>query len=187
MLTIQQIIDEVDTFVPNSFDNTKKITWINEINREFFEIVKIPVIHSVSFTVGATVILPTDVRSRNIVRVQVGNTFYLSLQYEKVNPGHNYWVVNDTTKAITLNPTVSATTPGNVTYNKVSTKTYLVSTIATDQPEAPEEYHWVYVLGLAERVAKAMNDVTLANNFGSDYRGQLMIAQQNFSTRQKEG
>jgi hypothetical protein len=184
MLTIQQIINEVDTLVPNIFDAQKKLTWVNEINKEFFEIVKIPVVHSFTVSPGLDNTLPSDVRSRNIDRVQVADSFYLSLQYGRVNPGHNHWFFDDITKTITLNPPPSLIKSAIVIYHKISTKTFLIASIGTDSPEAPEEYHWIYVLGLAERVAKAMNDVSLANNFGDDYISQLSIAQQNYG---KEG
>lgn len=183
MFTIQQITTEVDTLVPNSFDQAKKITWLNEINREFFEVVKIPITFQKVFGPGENSTLPLDLRGRNILHIRIGSVIYLSLQYENVNPGHNFWIFDDGTKNLTLEPMPLIPQLGHITYYKTSTKTL----IATDSPDAPEEYHWAYVLGLAEKVAKAMNDVVLANNYGNDYRGQLSIAQQNYANRQIEG
>jgi hypothetical protein len=187
VLTIEQIFAEVDTLVPNFFDAAKKVTWINEINKEFFEVVKIPLVHQFVTEGGiSSYDLPSTARSNNVIRVQVGSTLYNSMQYEDVRPGHNFWVVDDATQKMQLNPKPSLTGQvGVVNYHKISTKTFLTSTISADKPDAPEEYHWSYVLGLCERVAKAMNDVTLANNFGNDYRSQLSLAQQNYGTRLK--
>lgn len=183
MHTLQQIIDEVDAIVPNSFAITQKTTWLNELNREFFEVVKIPVTLQKVFGPGESEFLPSDIRSRNIVHIRIGNTIYLSIQYETVNPGHNFWIFDDVTRKLTLEPLPILAELGHITYYKTNTKTLVLS----DSPEAPEEYHWAYVLGLAEKVSKAMNDVTLANNYGNDYRAQLSQAQQNYGNRQVEG
>lgn len=187
MLTIQQIITEVDTLVPNPFDAPKKVVWLNELNREFFEIVKIPKIHKFTTnTSTSTYILPSEIKSQNIDRVLVHYTIYKSMQYENANPGHNHWIVDDNTSELVLNPKPSvAGEIGMVKYTATSKTTFLSSNLNVN-PDAPEAYHWAYVLGLAERVAKAMNDVTLANNYGADYRGYLMIAQQNFGNSQSE-
>ena len=50
-------------------------------------------------------------------------------------------------------------------------------------PDAPSEFHWTYILALCERIAKAMNDVPLANNYANDYRGQLSVAQESYKNR----
>lgn len=184
MLTVQQIINEVDALVPNTFDIGKKITWINELNREFFEIVKIPAVHKfVTANSQTPYIMPNGVRSYNVDRVLINLTIYKSMQHEEANPGHSYWLLDDATKELSLNPRPSiAGEVGLVRYSQMSKTTFLTTNL-TAPPDAPEEYHWTYVLGLAERVAKGMNDVTLANNYGNDYRAQLVIAQQNYNAR----
>ncbi len=188
MLTIQQIFDEVDTLIPNPFDNAKKLTWVNELNREFFEVVKIPIVYEFQ-TVSETSSydLPADVRSNRISRVQMDSTLYNSMQYEETKPGHNYWSFNDVTKKINLfpKPSISGKT-AIVRYQKISSSTYVTATLTSQSPDAPEEYHWAYVLGMCERVAKAMNDVSLANNYGSDYKNLLALAQQNYGSRKEE-
>lgn len=186
MLTLQEIINEVDTLVPNTIENAKKVTWLNAINNEFFEVVKIPTIHQFTVSVGTSeYTLPNDVRSKNVVRVQIDSAYHLSMQYEQVNPGHNFWSMDDVTRKLQLNPTPSvAGKVGIVTYNKIGTTTFTTTNL-TVKPDAPEEYHWIYVLGLSEQVAKAMNDVTLANNYGNDFREHLVIAQQNYGNRSR--
>lgn len=188
MLTLQQIINEVDTLVPNPFDVTKKVTWLNELNKDFFEIVKIPLVYQFTTTSGQpNYTLPSEIKSQHIKRVLLKYTIYNSMQYEDANPGHNFWIVDDTTKVLTLNPTPSlAGDKVIVRYNKTSKTTFLPSGLSVT-PDAPEEYHWAFVLGLCERVAQGLNDVTLANNYGSDYRSFLSIAQQNYNVVQSEG
>lgn len=178
---------EVDTLVPNPFNDAQKVGWLNEINKEFFEFVKIPIIHQFVTTSGQTdYILSSGVKSNNIDRVQVNHVFYHSMQYQEVIPGHNFWIFNDETMTLVLNPKPSLShLLGVVKYAKTAATTFLSSDL-TSVPDAPEEYHFAYVLGLCERVAKGMNDVTLANNYGADYRNQIAVAQQSYGNRTPE-
>lgn len=183
MLTITEIIEEADIRVPNSFSLPEKIDWINQVNQEFFDVVKIPDIKT--FTPNGTLTaftLENDVKAKNITKVRTNNTIYKSMLYENVNPGHNYFVYNDSTNSLQLTPAPKAGT-GFVVYNKIGTTNYTTGNVS-ETPDAPSEYHWIYILGLAERIAKAMNDVTLANNYAADYRNNLMLAQQNYAIEQ---
>lgn len=188
MLTLTQIIEEVDALVPNSFDVDKKILWLNELNKEFFEVVQIPLIHQFASVAGKKVYsIDPKIRSNKVDAVRVAQTFYQSMQYEDVGPGHNFWVIDDETQELILEPVTPIDGQlGVVKYTKVPQTTF-VKTELTVTPDAPPEYHWVYVLGMCERTAKAMNDVSLANNYAVDYRNQLSLAQQNFHTRRGEG
>lgn len=184
MLTIEEIIDEADIRVPNSFNATEKIDWINQINQEFFDVVKIPAIATFSADGNtSSVTLDSEVRAKNITKVRVNHSIYKSMLYENVNPGHNYFVFSDSTHALTLTPKPPEGT-GLVVYNKIGTSNYTTGNYIQDSPDAPAEYHWIYILGLAERIAKAMNDVSLANNYAADFRNNLMLAQQNFAIEQ---
>lgn len=179
-LTLEDIIAEADVRVVNSFSDAQKVTWLNEVNQEFFDVVKIP--KTVSFTtINGTgeYTLNTDIRGKNIDLVHVGNGIFPSFLYDKVNPGTNYHTFNDDTHKITLSPTPSSVIAGIVRYHKIGITTF-VSSGLTATPDAPAEYHWIYVLGLCERIAKAMDDLGKANNYANDYRNSLLIAQQNY-------
>lgn len=179
MRTLKSIIEEVDALVPNVFDETKKTTWLNAINKEFFEIVKIPIVHVFFTDSGKSLYtIPDNIKPRNVDQVKVGGSFYRSGQYEDVNPGHNQWMIDDAAKTIHLIPAPYVDgLRATIRYAEVWRTTFQASDL-TVSPDAPEEYHDIYVYGLCERVAKAMNDVTIANNYGSDYRERLASAQQ---------
>ena len=181
MRTLQSIIEETDALVPNPFDATKKIMWLNAINKEFFEVVKIPTIHGFFTEVGkSTYTIPADIKARNVDQLKVGGSFYIGAQYEDVNPGHNQWLLDENTKILQLIPApYVAGLSATVRYAKKWSTTFTTSNL-TVTPDAPEEYQDLYVYGLCERVAKAMNDVTLANNYGADYRIGLLSAQQTY-------
>jgi hypothetical protein len=180
-LTLQQIITEGDLLVANAFDVPTKIVWLNEINTEFFEIVKMPASATFS-TVGGTAgyTLTSAVRGKNIVKVQVGTSLFPSFLFEDVSPGTNYHIYNDATYLLTLASVPSTTgLAGIIKYYQTASTTFVTGTL-TVSPDAPQEYHWIYTLGLAARIAKAIPDIALANNYNGEYQANLAVAQQNF-------
>jgi hypothetical protein len=178
-MNLQLIIDEADVRVPNAFAVDQKVDWLNEINYEFFDIVKIPKSASVAVDGIATQFtIPTDVREKNIRKVVVGSNYYRSIVYEEITAAFNYYTIDETTNKINFTPKPPAGTAVLI-YDTMGVIPF-VSTTLTAIPVAPTEYHWIYVLGLCVRIAKAMSDVVLANNYENDYKGNLMIAQQNY-------
>lgn len=179
-LTLQQIIEQADVRVPNVFTAADKVNWLNEVNKDFFDMVKIPLVHTfTTVTNQSDYPLPNDVRGKNISIVKIGNGLYSSLLTDAPIPSMNYWTFNDTNNTLTLTPTPYRPVESFVRYYRIGT-TEFVSTVLSVNPDAPPEYHHIYTLGLCERMAKAMNDGALAANYANDYRGSLMVAQQNY-------
>lgn len=182
-LTIEEIIDEADVRVPNAFSEQEKIDWLNHINYDFFESVKIPKVVVLTSVVDVTdydVDASDNCRERNITRVNAGNEFYQSMAYVEVNPKNNYFTFEDSTNTLSLYPAPPLSDQDIIVrFNKVAGTTFTSVNKGSDTPDAPEEYHSVYILGLCEHIAKAMNDTVLGNNYANDYRGILAIAQQN--------
>jgi hypothetical protein len=178
-MNLQTIIDEADVRIPNAFSSDQKVDWLNEVNYEFFDIIKIPKTASITLD-GITnqFSVPVDLREKNVRKVVVGSNYYRSMIYDDITAAFNYYTIDEATNKIVFTPKPPA---GNavIVYDMLST-TPFVSTTLTASPVAPTEYHWLYVLGLCVRIAKAMNDVTLANNYESDYKNNLSVAQQNF-------
>lgn len=180
-MNLQEIIDEADIRVPNAFSPTQKVDWLNEVNNEFFDIVKIPKSfnYTVPATPPATVTVPTDMREKNIRKIVNGGTYYRSMIYENITTSFNYYTLDETANALTLEPMAKANSKLIVIYDKIPASPFVSGTL-TAEPEAPKEYHWLYILGLAVRIAKAMNDSALANNYENDFKNNLAVAQQNF-------
>lgn len=179
-MNLTTIIEEADIRVPNVFTPAQKVDWLNEVNYEFFDIVKIPKT-AIVLTDGTsgTFPVPSDLREKNVRKVVVGSSFYRSMKYEDINTAFNYFTVDDSAHQVTLSPKPPAGTAVMV-YDQMSVNPF-ISTNLDAEPDAPVEYHWIYILGLAVRIAKAMNDVTLAANYENDYKGNLSVAQQNYS------
>lgn len=178
-LMLSAIIAEADARVPNAFDDAQKVSWLNEVNNEFFDVVKIPAVYPFTSNTSGSYVLPTSVRSKNVELVIVGTRNYSSAQYAALNPGRNYWTLDDSNQTLTISPDPVTGDKGMVRYSKIPMTTFVAGTL-TAVPDAPDEYHWVYILGLCERIAKAMDDVARGNNYAGDYRANLQIAQQNF-------
>jgi hypothetical protein len=178
-MNLQTIIDEADIRVPNAFSVDQKVDWLNEVNHEFFDVVKIPKSFTAS-TNGTASSFPVanDMREKNIKKVVVGSTYYRSMLYENVTAAFNYYTLDEGANSLTLSPKPPASTL-IVVYDKISVSPFLASNL-TAEPEAPSEYHWLYILGLCVRVAKAMNDASLANNYENDFKNNLAVAQQNY-------
>lgn len=184
MATLESIINDAGGLVDNVQSTARKIAWLNAINQEFFDVVKIPKLQLFTPLVGVSIYsLPALIRSKNIDYVRVGTAEYDSFQYGQAGGGRNYWVLDDDTNTLTLSPApYDAAVEGVIRYFKISTVLFSESNLGVT-PEAPDEYHRLYVLGLAERIAKADDDILKGNNYGAEYRNGLLIAQQNFQKR----
>lgn len=180
-MDIQTIISEADARIPNALATGQKVTWLNEVNNEFFDVVKIP--KAVPFNTAAnsaTYVLANDIRAKNIEKVVIGKSLYLSYLNQDVGPGLNYHLFDDTAATLTLVPApTTANVSSIVKYSRISTTTFLVGTLNAS-PDAPAEYHWVYILGLCEKMATAMDDIPRSSNYGQQYRAQLTVAQANY-------
>lgn len=179
-MLISEIIKEADARMPNSFSDAQKVTWLNEVNNDFFEVVKIPkVAYFDTRTAMNVYAIPGKIRSKTIDRVMVGSSVYESAQFGGMIPGRQTWSFDDDTGKLTLQPAPIDQEKGVIRYHKIADTTFVTTNTAV-KPDAPEEYHWIYILGLCERIAKSMDDVVKANNYSADYRANLLIAQQNY-------
>lgn len=178
-MTLSTIIAEADARVPNSFNDAQKTSWLNEVNNQFFDVVKIPAVYVFTSSSLGSYVLPATVRSKNVDLVTVGTRRYTSAQYENVSPGRNYWTLDDANQTLSISPDPVSGDKGMVRYRKIPTTTF-VSTALTATPDAPDEYHWLYILGLCERIANALDDIPRASNYGQQYAAQLTVAQANY-------
>lgn len=174
-------MDDASTLVPNAFTTAQKVLWLNDLNRIFFETVKIGKVSPFNALSGVSdYILTTDVALRNIDRVVVGTAIYRSLQLEDVPPGNNGWTFNETNATLTLSPPPPYATPAYVRYMQTPVTVFTTTTPTGQIPDAPLAFHDTYVLGLAERMALSLDDIAKSSNFGQQYRSLLNVAQANY-------
>lgn len=186
-MKLSELIAEADVRVPNSFTDAQKVSWLNEVNYDFFGVVKIPL--SASFTTAAgsanyvlSAATGSAIRGRQIDRVYVGTMVYRNFLYDDVPPGNNTFQFDETTSTITLTPApAQSDLTGLVKYYKTPVLSFASANL-TVEPDAPSDCHWIYVLGLCEKIALAQDDIPKASNNGQQYRGQLTIVQANYGS-----
>lgn len=182
MLTIKTIIDESDIMVPNAYETSDKVIWLNEINQDFFDKVKIPLISRfITIANKEDYKLSSSVRAKNIDRVQVGPYVYENGLTEDVNPTLNHHTFDDTTNTLTLSPApLRSGLSGFIRYFRIAITNFVVSNLNA-VPDAPPEYHWIYTLGLCARIAKSQDEIAKGNNYESSYNNALSVAAQNYA------
>lgn len=185
-LTLEQLINESGVLVSNEYSIAEKVVWLNALNHEFFDMVKIPQTEQFTSVAGTkTYTLTGTIKEKDIDKVMAGTLKYRSLNYEDVQPAQNWYTFNETTRVLTLSSAPSQSGKISILrYAKSASTTFTTGGIATQTPDAPDEYHWIFVLGLAEYIAKAGEEAEKAQNYGDQYRNALQVAAQNY---QKEG
>jgi hypothetical protein len=169
-MNLQSIISEADILVPNEVDTGDKLIVLDSLNRDFFNVVKIPRV--APFTPvkdQATYTLPTDVRLKNIDLIMCGVIKYKELMPNTPNPLQNTFTFDDSTYLLTLRPApYQAGLQAIVRYNRIATTTFEFSNLLAT-PDSPLEYHYSLVIGLASYLAAAMDDMGKAATYESQY------------------
>jgi len=172
MLTLQQILDESKTImaIKDEYDNSTLIMWLNNINNDFFNVVKIPKVFRFMTSLNvAEYNMPSDMRLKNIDLVNVGYLHYRSLDEDDIRPLQNYYTYDDISRKMSLNPAPYENAQGVVRYRRIATTTFTSGNMNTS-PDAPEEYQWTYVPALCCYIALAMDDAIRATNFENQYK-----------------
>lgn len=185
MLSLQEIFTEADTLMPNEYVNLDKVRWMNMLNNEFFDIVKIPITSTFTSISGTNTYVLAGasgtIKEKTMDKVIVGNLKYRNLNYEDVQPMENWFTFNEVDNILTLSSAPSRNgITGIARHRRTATTSYIVDNISIVYPDAPEEYHWIYALGLASYIAKAQEEDEKAANYGAQYRAALQVAAQNF-------
>lgn len=177
MLTLQQIIEEAEFLVPDdTIDVGMNVLWLNHINRDFFNVVKIPEVQSFPSSKNQDeYVLNQNIRGKNIDLVMIGLTRYYPLG-EGTQPLTNWYSFGDTTNTLTVYPApYDDDLLGYVRYHQIATTTFTTSNLNAT-PDAPEEYHYLYIAALCAYRAKAQDDLEKAQMYENDYRAGLNVA-----------
>lgn len=183
-MKLEEVLDGVNVRIKNNYTTSQKILWLNEVHCEFYDFVKMPGVHMANVSSGGFTV-PENAREKDISTLMVNSDRYESLAFAKdFNTKKNYYLIAD--GKITLEPPPPNGSKVFMKYHKAPTKSYATNELSIEL-EQPVEYHWVYILGIAARVAKAQGDVTLANNLDADYKNGLRMAQQNYGMVSSDG
>lgn len=181
MLTLQQIIDETATLVPNEVPVGDQIVWLNAINNDFFNVVKIPRIARFTTVQGqSNYVMSNEVQDRNIDLVHVGVLKYRSLDEDDVNPLQNAFSFDDLTHTLTLSPApYLGGLAGVLRYRRIATTIFTSSNLSA-VPDAPDAFQWTYIPALAAYLANTQNDSVKAANYENQVKTAWNMAAQNY-------
>ncbi|MNM07360.1 hypothetical protein D3C81_174020 [compost metagenome] len=181
-MIIQSIIDEADLLVPNEVPLADKIVALNALNQDFFNVVKIPrVLPLTPVKDQTTYTVSTEVRLKNIDLVMYGIIKCTELVPSSPHPMQNTYTFDDSTHILTLRPAPYATgLQGVLRYSRIATTTF-TSGVLTAVPDAPEEFHWTYYVGLASFLANAMDDTGKSTMYETQYKAAWNTAAQNYA------
>lgn len=179
-MNIQEIINEADNLVPNNVDSSQKIVWLNAINQDFFNVVKIPVTKSMDAIKNqSTYVIDDNIREKNIFNVRVGHFFYRSINYTTDFINDTGYMLDDDIHTLTLLPAPYTNGQLLIGYFKIGKTTYTTND-TTKSPDAPTEYHWTYIPALAAYLAKTEDDAIKASNYETEYKSAWNVAAQNY-------
>lgn len=179
-MNINEIIAEADMLVPNDVPVADKVIWLNALNQDFFNVVKIPKIAKFDCSTGQEdYVLAADVRQKNIDLVMIGMFPYKSLDRDDVTPAQNAYAFDDTSKTLSLFPAPYGNLKGFLRYRRIATTMFTSSTL-TAVPDAPEEYHWTFIPGLAVMLANSQDDSVKAAHYTNEYKAEWNTAAQNY-------
>ncbi|BFH70593.1 hypothetical protein J27TS7_58780 [Paenibacillus dendritiformis] len=180
-MNLREIITEADILVPNEVPTADKVIWLNALNHDFFNVVKIPKMAWFDSVAGQNVYsLPADVRMKNTDMCMVGMIQYRSIQTEDVAPLQNSYMIDDETHTLVLTPApYQSDMQGIVRYRRIATTTFSSATLAA-APDTPEEYHWTFIPGLCAFIANTQDDSVKAANYEAQYKAAWNVAAQNY-------
>lgn len=176
-MNLQEILDDIDTEVPNAFTNTQKVRWINDTQKRIYRRFNLPdKVDKFPTTIGIQFYpLPVNCPQDRINSVAVDNVTYDYKGGEEEATAQFYTFVSG---QIMLYPTPDKVVDVLI-YHSPRPKD-MSETNLTDIPEVPEDYHRLLVLGCAIECAKRIHDVAMANNLTSDFNELLFEADNEF-------
>lgn len=167
-MILSEILEQVDTMVPNALSQAIKVSWVNQIQNQLYRDYPFPEA-IMQFTVNSgqsLFVLPSDCPEDRIEEVIINEEHYPFLPQNASIDGQFCTVVAGT---LMIYPEPTAVGTGYLFYKQRPTQ--LSATDLTVESNFPVDFHELLVLGCASRVAKTSPDtLNLASVFDQDYR-----------------
>ncbi|WP_199614636.1 phage adaptor protein [Paenibacillus alkalitolerans] len=188
MATRQQILDDVDLRYRNSYTTAQKIVWVNEEERELFEILEIDSV-PYSFEIVANQYfypIPSGVEVDKIktISIQSNNSTtdpsFTQLPFKRNDDNtyadeEAYWytIVEDNFFINIPGGPVTANAGRDVYIYLDKEATEWNTSNLTAEPTCPKKYQEILKLGLLARIAAARKDEAMRNNYVSEREAKL--------------
>lgn len=176
MATIQQLLDDVNLRYRNTFTIPQKLVWMNEEQRDLFDILQIesaPFL--LTMTAGLSVYpIPSEIEVQRIktISIQASDSEYIPLPFKRNDDNEvasetEYWytVVGE----VFFFHVPGGAIEGRSIYIYHDKKpTEISDTALGEEPDTPKKYQEILKLGTLERIAAARKDIGMKNNFASE-------------------
>lgn len=161
MPTLQEILDDIDSWVPgNEVTTAKKVKWLNNIQRQLFRDFNLPDAVDKFTTVAGVAVypLPDLCAEDRITEITVGGTEY-DYQTLDEEAKDKFWAVVQ--GQLMIYPTPESAVDVFI-YHRPRPNQLSESSLSA-VPTFPEDYHDLLMFTCAERVAAAHRDFELAS------------------------
>lgn len=171
-MLLQEILDDVDTYVPNSLPTLRKIKWINQIQNQLYRDYVLPdAIFPFTTTDAQSYTLPDDCAEDRIDSVAIDGKeeFYVSSPSRHRYPDdYRFWTIQ--VGFLYINPVRTAGLQGYVYYKPRHLE--LSESNLNGSPTFPVDFHELLVFGCSKRVALALKtpDFKLASVHDGYYK-----------------
>jgi hypothetical protein len=171
-MLLQEILDQIDIFVPNALPNDIKIKFINQVQRQLFR--DYPATESIYRFITTEedqlYPLPDDCPEDRIVRVVINedDQDFIPIAEEGLySDDAEFWTISS--GQLLINPLRDAGLVGYVYYKPRPTE--LSEDNLEEEPTFPEDFHELLVYGAAKRVSYALPkpDMAKAQAMDTEY------------------
>lgn len=197
MASIQQLLDDIKLRYRHTFTNAQVLVWMNEEQRDLFEILQIDS-PPYSFTLVASTYfypIPTDIEIDKIktISIQINDDTtpdFTGLPFKRNDDGQEVSIAEYWYTIVDGNFYINV--PGGPVANR---KVYVYfdkspAEISTAnlaiEPSTPAKYQEILKLGTLERIAAARKDIGMKNNYASDKEQKILDATWHMKTNEPE-
>lgn len=180
-MNLQDIINAADVLVPNVIPIEEKVEQLNDIDREFYNNVKVPTNYFFNFEKGLNEyeLAGAKLKSKDIEFVEVGMFIYKNGFNTSSFRTSNLFDFNDENNILTLHPPPPFRGSARIVYYKNSFSEYSADDL-TQQLDIPTEFHQTIIPALASWIAFTQDDITKATVYEAQYRSDWNLAAQNY-------
>lgn len=184
MATVQQLLDDINLRYRNSFSTEQKLVWMNDEQRELFEIIQADSVPYAFDTVEGFELYPIpdeiDINRIKTMTIQVNDASppqfqelrYLRNDDEVQAWGYGYWYTIIERNFFIHIPGGAVDGRKVYIYLDQIPEEITLGSLAME-PSVPVQYQEILKLGVLKRIAQARKDVIMANNYESERQEKI--------------
>lgn len=165
-MLLKEILADVDLIVPNSINDTTKVRWLNQVQRQMYRDYAFPdTSHQFHTEIGRSLyLLPDNCERDRITSLIIGNKAYEFKGIDQVATNGCYSIVDG---KLWIHPTPSQSIESYINYRPRPRDVRVDMQNAS--PDFPEDFHELLVLGVAARVSRATQNHQLTRELEEDF------------------